>query len=59
MGMKPPGKWAYVTASGVPVSVPPAPVTAENTSGGGDPMQRLVAALSGTFGPSEAQAAGR
>jgi cell division protein FtsL len=59
MGMKPPGKWAYVTASGVPVSVPPAPVTADSTGAGGDPMQRLVAALSGTFGPSEAQAAGR
>jgi cell division protein FtsL len=59
LGMKPPAKWAYATASGVPVAVPPAPVTAENTSGGGDPMQRLVAALSGTFGPSEAQAAGR
>jgi hypothetical protein len=62
LGLKPPAKWAYVTASGQPVSVPPAPVTADSSSGGGgtgDAMQRLVAALSGTFGPSEAQAAGR
>ena len=60
LGMKPPAKWAYVTASTQPVDVPPAPQTA--SSGGnnsGDPVQRLVAALSGTFGPSEAEAAGR
>ena len=60
LGMKPPAKWAYVTASAQPVSVPG---SAENASNGGntttDPVQRLVAALSGTFGPSEAEAAGR
>jgi cell division protein FtsL len=59
-GLKPPVKWAYVAAVAQPVSVPPLPAYAD--SGGattGDPMQRLVAALSGTFGPSEAEAAGR
>jgi cell division protein FtsL len=60
LGMKPPARWAYVTAAGAPVTVP----VAQNTSGdgndnGADPVQRLVAALSGQFGPSEAEAAGR
>jgi cell division protein FtsL len=60
LGMKPPAKWAYVAAVSQPVSVPPQPALAD--SGGattGDPVQRLVAALSGTFGPSEAEAASR
>lgn len=61
LGMKPPAKWAYVTASAQPVSVPSAPDSTPGGGGsnGGDPVQRLVAALSGTFGPSEAEAAGR
>jgi cell division protein FtsL len=60
LGMRPPAKWAYVAAVSQPVSVPPLAAVAD--SGGattGDPVQRLVAALSGTFGPSEAEAAGR
>jgi len=59
-GLKPPARWAYVTAAPQPVNVPPVPAVADsNAAGSGDPMQRLVAALSGTFGPSEAEAAGR
>jgi cell division protein FtsL len=60
LGMKPPARWAYVAAAAQPVNVPAAP---ETVAGAGDttadPVQRLVAALSGTFGPSEAEAAGR
>lgn len=59
LGMKPPAKWAYVTASSQPVDVPPAPNRAPGNTNPADPVQRLVAALSGTFGPSEAEAAGR
>jgi cell division protein FtsL len=59
LGMKPPARWAYVTAASQPVSVPGAPATAAGGSDSGDPVQRLVAALSGSFGPSEAEAAGR
>jgi cell division protein FtsL len=59
-GLKPPDRWAYVVAAPQPVNVPPLPAVADSNAGaGGDPMQRLVAALSGTFGPSEAEAAGR
>lgn len=61
LGMKPPAKWAYVTASAQPVDVPPGAqtLTASNGDNTADPVQRLVAALSGSFGPSEAEAAGR
>ena len=60
LGMKPPARWAYVTAATQPVTVPPAPAVADSSgSNSGDPVQRLVALLSGTFGPSEAEAAGR
>ena len=59
LGMKPPAKWAYVVAASQPVTVPPAPATASGGNNGADPVQRLVAALSGSFGPSEAEAAGR
>jgi len=60
LGMKPPAKWAYVTAANAPVTVPAAPDSAGGGSNyGADPVQRLVAALSGQFGPSEAEAAGR
>jgi cell division protein FtsL len=59
LGMKPAARWAYVAAASQPVSVPPGPETAAAGSDGSDPVQRLVAALSGTFGPSEAEAAGR
>lgn len=60
LGMKPPAKWAYVAAVQQPVSVPPSPALADSSGvTTGDPVQRLVAALSGTFGPSEAEAAGR
>ncbi|HZS13502.1 MAG TPA: cell division protein FtsL [Candidatus Dormibacteraeota bacterium] len=60
MGMRPPAKWAYVAAVQQPVDVPPlAPVADSTGATTGDPVQRLVAALSGTFGPSEAEAAGR
>jgi cell division protein FtsL len=60
LGMKPPGKWAYVVAASQPVTVPAAPATASGGgSNGADPVQRLVAALSGSFGPSEAEAASR
>lgn len=59
LGMKPPARWAYVAAVSQPVSVPPQPAVADRgtTTTTGDPVQRLVAALSGTFGPSEAEAA--
>lgn len=60
LGMKPPAKWAYVTASSQPVTVPAGTDNAPGGSNNGaDPVQRLVAALSGSFGPSEAEAAGR
>jgi cell division protein FtsL len=61
LGMRPPAKWAYVAAVSQPVSVPPLAAVADSSGGAttGDPVQRLVAALSGTFGPSEAEAAGR
>jgi len=61
LGLKPPAKWAYVTASAQPVDVPPGSdaVTASAGNNSADPVQRLVAALSGSFGPSEAEAAGR
>ncbi len=60
LGMKPPAKWNYVTAVQQPVSVPAAPALADSSGATtGDPVQRLVAALSGSFGPSEAEAAGR
>jgi cell division protein FtsL len=60
LGMKPPARWAYVVAAAQPVTVPATPTTASaGGSNGADPVQRLVAALSGSFGPSEAEAAGR
>jgi cell division protein FtsL len=60
LGMRPPAQWAYVAAVSQPVSVPPLGAVADRgVTTGGDPVQRLVAALSGTFGPSEAEAAGR
>jgi cell division protein FtsL len=60
MGMKPPAKWNYVAAVQQPVDVPPSPALADSSGATtGDPVQRLVAALSGNFGPSEAEAAGR
>jgi cell division protein FtsL len=60
LGMKPPARWAYVAAVAQPVNVPSSPAVADSSGAStGDPVQRLVAALSGTFGPSEAEAAGR
>jgi cell division protein FtsL len=59
-GMKPPARWAYVAAVQQPLNVPPSAAVADSSGAAtGDPVQRLVAALSGTFGPSEAEAAGR
>jgi len=58
-GMKPPARWAYVAAVSQPVSVPQPALADTGGLTTGDPVQRLVAALSGTFGPSEAEAAGR
>ena len=60
LGMKPPAKWAYVAAVEQPVNVPQGALADnDGVTNTGDPVQRLVAALSGTFGPSEAEAAGR
>jgi cell division protein FtsL len=59
LGMRPPARWAYVTAATQPVSIPASPETADSGGNSADPVQRLVAALSGSFGPSEAEAAGR
>ena len=57
MGMRPPGHWAYVPSVTATVSVPPGPGHTP-TQGGADPMQKLVALLSGQFGSTEAEAAG-
>jgi cell division protein FtsL len=60
LGMKPPAKWAYVSAAAQPVTVPAvADAAGDGSNESTDPVQRLVALLSGSFGPSEAQAAGR
>jgi hypothetical protein len=56
MGMRPPSKWAYVAAVPPPVSVPAAPAPLGRPAGG-DAMERLVAALRGSFGTDEAEAA--
>lgn len=58
LGMKPPARWAYVSAAAQPVSVPAGSNSAPGSTDGSDPVQRLVAALSGSFGPSTAEAAG-
>jgi len=61
LGMRPPARWAYVPSTSVTatLTVPSAPAPATPAPGGGDPVQRLVALLSGQFGPAEAEAAGR
>ncbi len=56
LGLRPPSKWAYVASVPLPVSVPAAPLPLGPGSGG-DPMERLVAALRGSFGADEAEAA--
>lgn len=58
LGMRPASQWSYVTAAPQPVTVPPAPEVATVPSGG-DPLQRLVAALTGTSGSSRGSAAAR
>ena len=54
--MRPPSKWAYVAAVPPPVSAPAAPAPLGRPAGG-DAMERLVAALRGSFGTDEAEAA--
>lgn len=58
LGMRPPSHWSAVYAREAVLSVPGAPTTGGAPGGGGDPVQRLVAALSGSFGPEDAEAAG-
>jgi hypothetical protein len=57
LGMKAPVRWAYVPASSVRVTVPPAPGTQGPLQAPRDAVQTLVAALSGEFGTTEAEAA--
>jgi hypothetical protein len=56
MGLRPPSRWAYVASVPLPVSIPAAPLPLGRPAGG-DPMERLVAALRGSFGADEAEAA--
>lgn len=56
MGLRPPSRWAYVASVTAPMDVPMAPSPLDRPAGG-DPMERLVAALRGSFGTDEAQAA--
>lgn len=56
MGMRPPSRWAYVASVPAPVDVPAAPAPLGRPAGG-DAMERLVAALRGSFGTDEAEAA--
>jgi cell division protein FtsL len=57
LGMKAPVRWAYVPASTVRVTVPPAPGTTGPLQAPRDAVQTLVAALMGQFGTTEAEAA--
>ena len=56
LGMQPPASWAYVPASQTRVTVPGAPGNGASQPPQ-DPVQKLVALLSGEFGPTEAEAA--
>lgn len=56
LGMQPPAQWAYVPASQTHVTVPGVPGNGTSQPGQ-DPVQKLVALLSGEFGPTEAEAA--
>ena len=56
LGMRPPSRWAYVAAVPAPVDVPAGPAPLDRPAGG-DAMQRVVAALRGSFGADEAEAA--
>jgi hypothetical protein len=56
LGLRPPSRWAYVAAVPPSVSVPAAP-GALGRPAGGDAMERLVAALRGSFGADEVEAA--
>jgi Bacteriodetes cell division protein (FtsL-like) len=56
LGLRPPSRWAYVTAVPAPVDVPAEPSPLDRPPGG-DAVQRLVAALRGSFGTDEAEAA--
>jgi cell division protein FtsL len=57
LGLRPPARWAYVPSVTTPVVVPASPGPARPGESG-DTVQRLVAALSGVFGPAGAEAAG-
>lgn len=56
LGLRPPSRWSYVAAVPAPVEVPLEPSPLDRQPGG-DAMQRLVAALRGSFGTDEAEAA--
>jgi cell division protein FtsL len=58
LGMRPSSRWAYVAEQPPPVAAPPGPNLAA-TQPEGDPFQRLVAVLSGSFGTRNAEASGR
>jgi hypothetical protein len=57
MGLRPPAHWGYVSAVVPRLDVPHEPSTTHQP-GSNDPLQKLVAALSGQFGAAEAEAAG-
>lgn len=57
LGMRPPVRWSYVSAVAAPVTVPGAPPALADAPTQGDAVQRFVAALTGSFGPQEAEAA--
>ena len=59
LGMRPAGQWAYVAAAPAPVIPAPARLADANQPPRSDPVQQLIAALSGAFGPQDAEAAGR
>ena len=58
LGMRPPAQWAYVAGTQPAVTVPAAPGRPAPQPAN-DPLQRLVAALTGSFGTAQAEAASR
>lgn len=59
MGMRPSAKWNYIAAAPEPIQAAPAQRLASAPGDGSDAVQRLVAALEGSFGNRQAAAAGR